>query len=137
MALWESALAGEFVWIEGLRGGVRVRRYGRVLRRTRTQFVMEDEFRSRFRRADGTCIGGLHDCIVGLATVAEIAAYDLEKAAKDAREKELRAEESSLRKLFAGHAVELIRRDALYSICFGSATPAQVRAAFAAYKGAR
>jgi hypothetical protein len=107
-----------------------------VQRRTRTQFVLEGE--ARFRRATGEEIGGMHDRITAAASVEEIAAFELEAAARNARELELREEERDLRKLIAGFSsVTLSRRHGLYLMILSRVKAAQVRAIFAAFKGAK
>lgn len=135
--VFETVYAGSWVWIHGNRGGETVRKYARALRRTRTQFVIDDEFRSRFRRVNGEEIGGMHDYIRAIATVEEIAAFNLEMAARDAHELERREEERSLRVLFNGYAADLNRHGSYYDLRFVRLGPAQVRAICAAFKGAR
>jgi hypothetical protein len=127
MALLQVIYPGSFVWIEGMRLGQTVRRYEKVVRRTRTQFVIEhDGLQWRYRRDDGMEIGGMHDCIVGPASVEEMAAFE-----------ELCEEERDLRRLLSGYAIELNRHDSHYEMRFRPITAAQVRALFSTFKGSR
>ncbi len=137
MALLETIYPGSSVWIHGTRAGKTTRIYAKVLRRTRKQFVIDDGFDSRFRRDNGMEIGGLHDRIEGIATVEEIAAFDLERATQDACERELREEERKLRVLLQGYGIELTRRHRHYEMRFVKVSASRVRALFSAFKGAR
>lgn len=132
----ETVHGGSKVWIEGMRGGQTVRRWGSVLKRTPMQIVLADEFQTRFHRVSGLEVGGFHDRIVALATDEEISAFEIEKAARAEREKLLDQEARELRRLTEGYAISLERSGEKYVFkAVGSA--AQVRAVFAVLKGAR
>jgi hypothetical protein len=100
--------------------------------------VLADGFQRRFYRATMCEIGSPSTEIIGIATVEEIAAFEIEKAARAARETELYAEERSLRRLVPGRAeIAITRTGERYGLRFQSLTAAQVRAMFAALQGVK
>ncbi len=133
----EVLLPGLRVWIEGQRLGQMHRRFETVLKRTRTQIVLADEFQRRFRRSTCEEIGGFHDRIVAIATDDEIGDFEIENATRAAREKVLAEEERQLERLLAGDLFNLSRRGDRYTVTAKGISNAQVRAMFAAMKGIR
>ncbi len=142
----ESIVPGCMVWIEGRRVGKVVRRYARVMKRTRTQIVVTDPFCTHFHRDSGVAVplSGLGDHIVGIATIEQIAAFDMEQAAAKESERLLLAEEMRLREILPpcfegkGPAKQFVlaRAGAAYILTIVGLSAGQIRAAVAAIKGA-
>lgn len=133
---FENVVSGSKVWIEGRSVGKMVRYWRIVLRVTRTQIVLAECLRNRFRRVDGVEIGGLTHRIVALATDEQIAAYEIEHAARVQREEVLKSEERQLRRELQGYAWDLERRGNRY-VVRATCSAAEMRAMFAAMKGVR
>jgi len=132
----ELLVCGVKVWIEGRRCGLTTRFWRSVLRRTRTQIILADDYHSRFRRSNLEEIGGLHDRIVAVATDEEVSAFEVEQAVRREREKLLDEEEKGIRNLVSAYPINIERRGEKYRFTVVATAP-QVRAMFAAMKGAK
>lgn len=135
----ESIRAGDRVWIEGNRAGAAVRWWAVVNRRTRTQLLAGAGDLLRFKRSNGEEIGGAGRCIVALASDDEIAAFEVEQEARESVERLLEAEESALRRELARDMglCLLSRRGSRYTLTAHGLSRVQVRAMYAAMKGAK
>lgn len=119
--------AGDWIWVEYMRFGTKLRRYEQVTRLTSTRIIAGRGIESRYDRRGGFEIGGgAFSRCTGIATQEEREAFDREQAIAAKREARLDQQEKDLRRRFGRRKeVDLHRRGDRYEVHFYKATHAE------------